>query len=646
MFRLSLSTFKDRWQLFLGAVATLAFGVALVEASFMMVAAAIGPDTSGTTPRQAVKIDQTFEALASLMSMSASIAALLTVFIVASTFAFSIAQRRRDLALMRLVGASRRQVQRLLLGESVILGLLGAALGVPLGYAFTHVQYRLADHAGFIPPEFTLTWAWWPVLTGAGTGLVVALVGVYAASRRAAKVNPMEALRDTMPVAKVMTVPRWLGSIVTLALAAVAFSFTIRLDPVIGLAVAMGIIIFASIALSLLSPIVVPAFARLSGIVLRPFTLGDLTQANVRHSVRRTASTAAPVIVLIGLMVGLISVMGAIDEASVVQRRATITGDAVVSTTGARAAQVASLPGVRLASPEVSVPALAEIPYLDSGEPSTDKVVDGIVAVDPHAYAELHDVTMRQGAITDLGDGGIIVTESPVDGYRVTLGDRVTVTIGDHVSHPRIVATLPEMLSPGQQDLLPMSSVPAGTLASSRAEVLVDLEPGTSISQFSTTVGKAHLGTVMSVDASVRDFADQQNKANVNILKVLLGLSGLYAAMGVVNTVVMAGSERKREFAALRLAGMTRRQVMRIALLESLIVGSIGLALGGLVVAGAVYAVSLMTANALGVAVVSIPWPLVAAIAVGSLVVVGLTTSATTYAATRRSPMQLTAARE
>jgi putative ABC transport system permease protein len=228
----------------------------------------------------------------------------------------------------------------------------------------------------------------------------------------------------------------------------------------------------------------------------------------------------------------------------------------------------------------------------------------------------------------------------------VTLGNTVTVTIGDHVSHPKIVATLPEMLSPGQQDLLPMSSVPATTLASAPAEVLVDLKPGTSIKQFSATVDKAHLGTVMSVDASVREFAAEQNKANVNLLTVLLALSGLYAAMGVINTVVMAGSERKREFASLRLTGMTRRQVRRTALLESLIVGSIGLALGGLVVAAAVYAVALMTDHALGVAVVSVPWPLVAAIAVGSLVVVALTTLATTRAATRGSPMQVTAARE
>jgi putative ABC transport system permease protein len=269
-----------------------------------------------------------------------------------------------------------------------------------------------------------------------------------------------------------------------------------------------------------------------------------------------------------------------------------------------------------------------------------------VVAVDPRAYAELHDITMRQGAITDLGPGGIIVTESPADGYRVTLGNTVTVTIGEQVSRPRIVATLPEMLSPGQQDLLPLSSVPATTLASSPAEVLVDLEPGTTIRQFSTTVEKDHLGSVTSVDTSVREFAAEQNKANVNILTVLLGLSGLYAAMGVINTVVMAGSERKREFASLRLAGMTRRQVRRTALLESLIVGGIGLALGGLVVAGAVYAVALMTDHALGVAVVSIPWPLVAAIAVGSLLVVGLTTLATTYAALRPPPVHLTAARE
>ena len=102
--------------------------------------------------------------------------------------------------------------------------------------------------------------------------------------------------------------------------------------------------------------------------------------------------------------------------------------------------------------------------------------------------------------------------------------------------------------------------------------------------------------------------------------------------MGVINTVVMAGSERKREFASLRLTGMTRRQVKRTALLDD----HPAVALDDV----------LMTDHALGVAVVSIPWPLVTAIALGSLVVVALTALATTHAATRRSPMQLTAACE
>ena len=150
--------------------------------------------------------------------MTLGFAAFLAVFIVSSTFAFTVAQRRRDLALLRLVGGSRRQVRRLLLGEAVLLGALGAALGVPAGLGVMAIQAgMLLRRSGSYRRGSPGEWRAWILGVSAGTGVVLAVSGVLVAARRAAQVRPLEALRDTGESARVMTAGRWIAGLLFLA---------------------------------------------------------------------------------------------------------------------------------------------------------------------------------------------------------------------------------------------------------------------------------------------------------------------------------------------------------------------------------------------------------------------------------------------
>ena len=211
MLRLSWSTFTERWPLFIGAALTVCLGVALVQSSLLvLISAATLHVPAGLSASDATRFTEGASVAVTVSALTLGFSAFLAVFIVSSTFAFTVAQRRRDLALLRLTGGDRGQLHRLLLGEAVLLGLAGTAVGVPAGLATMSFQARLLSALGFVPAGFTAKWRTWILGVSVGVGLGVALAGVLVAARRAAQVRPLEALRDTGEAARVMTAGRWM----------------------------------------------------------------------------------------------------------------------------------------------------------------------------------------------------------------------------------------------------------------------------------------------------------------------------------------------------------------------------------------------------------------------------------------------------
>src|SRR5699024_3857350 len=139
-----------------------------------------------------------------------------------------------------------------------------------------------------------------------GIGLVVALAGVLVASRRAGRVRPLAALRGTGDDARVMTGSRWFFGLLFLGIAVALLIIAQSIDPGGAMPVMLLVTLAAAVGLSSLSPLVVPVFGHVLGLFLRDRPTGLLAAANLRDGVRRSASTAAPLIVLVGLLVGLL----------------------------------------------------------------------------------------------------------------------------------------------------------------------------------------------------------------------------------------------------------------------------------------------------------------------------------------------------
>ena len=141
MLRLSVGAVRTRWQLFAGAVVAVALGVGLVQSGLQMLAATDRPVLpAGLSAYDRARVREGYVGAATLLGMSVMLAVFLTVFIVSTTFGFTVAQRRRELGLLRLVGAQRGYLCLMLLTEAGLLGLIGSAVGVPLGLLGTWAQ--------------------------------------------------------------------------------------------------------------------------------------------------------------------------------------------------------------------------------------------------------------------------------------------------------------------------------------------------------------------------------------------------------------------------------------------------------------------------------------------------------------------------
>jgi putative ABC transport system permease protein len=213
----------------------------------------------------------------------------------------------------------------------------------------------------------------------------------------------------------------------------------------------------------------------------------------------------------------------------------------------------------------------------------------------------------------------------------------VTARIGDRRVRLRVVAVMPEVLENGADAfLVPRELIPEDLAARSPAETVVRAAPGEDAGAVADRIRAAGLGTVRTVPEWADARVAAQTRGNMAIMAVLMGMSGLYAALAMVNALVMAGAERRAEFAVARLTGLSRGQVVLAALVESCAVTTIGLLLGALVAAAALS----------GMQIIAVPWIPLALLSAGAYLVAGTTTVLTTLSATSPPPITLTTIRE
>ncbi|MFF0265434.1 ABC transporter permease [Kribbella sp. NPDC004536] len=603
MLRLSVGALRTRWQLFAGAVVAVALGVGLVQSGLQLLAATDRPVVpSGLSAYQRAQVREGYVGAATLLGMSVMLAAFLSVFIVSTTFGFITVQRRREFGLLRLVGAQRWYLCLMVVTEAGLLGVIGSVLGVLVGLLATVAQSRLLVQLKMLPPWFDAPWdqgaMWAAMIIGVGT----ALAGALTAAWRASRVNALEAIVEGRAARRAMTPWRWFWGLSaaagTLLLVIVAQAAR---DLVAGLMIGLVVMISGSVALSQLSPVVVPFVGRIPAVVVRGNLIADLARAGVLHAVRRSAATAAPLIVLVGLVVGMWGTFGSLAKAVGVEQERLVTADVVVDHA------VGNGPGIAVSSVQTVVPIA-----VTRGRKT---VYSEAVGIDPVAYQQTHKLRPRKGSLDRLTGNTIAIGPGmAAEGYK--LGSTLKVALGNRKVEVRVVAIMPETLDVSENFFVPRALLPAG----GRTESLVKLAPGGSLEGQSVKQWAAARG-------------EAQQRSNADLFAALMGLAGIFTAVAVVNAVVMSTADRRQEFTLSRLAGLTRAQVVTVAVVESGTVVVVGVLLGALVAGAALAGVA---AGPYGLAAVAIPWRLLGLIFGAALIVVGGAAAITAARATSR----------
>ncbi|MEU8887778.1 ABC transporter permease [Streptomyces sp. NPDC048442] len=541
-----------------------------------------------------------------VLTAMAALSGFVTVFVVASTFAFSVSQRRREFGLLRTVGATPKQLRRMLYGEGLAVGAVGAAAGVLLGTVLAPLLGDVLVDAGFQPEGFTVRIQLWVTAASFAVGVGVALAGVRSAARRAARTAPLEALReaavDDLPLSRARL---WAGLACTAAGGAAAVA-TAAGDPTdmvtFALLTAVGLIT----GLALLTPAVVPPLVRL---VTRPLTgrggaVALLVREGMLTAVRRTASTVAPVLATIGFVVLITGNTQTsahsyrTEEAVSVRAEAAVVPDRTPGLTDAAAARVE---GVSILPTTLH----------------TTRTPIAAAGVEPAEFASVQTrLTVLSGSLDALrAPGTIAVGESVRRAWGTAPG--VGVTFEDGRSETlRVVAVLSDRSTP-YQALLSRSAVRAHD-PSALTEVVYRTGPKRGEVTGSQEISlAAHAGS-----------AEAEEDRLVWVFTLLLVvMSAGYTGIAVANTLLMATADRLADFRVLRLSGATPRQVLWTVAGETTFVVALGTLLGGLVALPSLLGIRAGLSGVLGIPVdLVIPWTPVLA-AVGGCLLLALAAS-------------------
>ena len=635
MLAMAVHTFRERWTLFVGTLLCVTLGVALVESSVLLLQAAkrLEAATQHSTAASDVEV---------FMGITLMVSAFLSVFIIGSTFAFTVNERRRDLALLRLSGATRRQVRLLLAGESVVVGMVASAVGVVLGLVLVPVQLALLRRIGMTTDLLDVRLSSVAVAVAVGSGIGLSLLGVSVASRRAARVRPLDALRDIDDAAKVMTWGRWTWGLLSAAVTVLGFVLAqASSDPLVAILVAVNLIFSASIALQQLSPLAVPLVARLGVAIARRGVEGELAYANLIDGRRRAATTAGPLITLIGIVIGLYGAILSQSAAQVRDLEITTSADLVVMISGTDTAGIAAVDGVEAVAPLTKITGLASYP--GSGEEHAKRV--DLVVTDPAAYRVVMKPRLREGTLATFHDDTLIANGDSDGPIPANLAE-LRVRTGYRWVTLNVTARTATSLADYSAAILPLDQVDPAVVAGAPTQAMVAVEPGTdptAVRRSLITAGYHNTTTTAAWAAG-----DQAKQADLN-RSLTLGLAGLgafYALIAVINAVALAAAARTREFAVAQVSGMTRTQVIRTSVVEALGVGVIGVALGCLAALTCLLSMRRGFDLVLGEPVVVVPWVALGGLAFVSLAAVTVTAGAGTWLATRTPPIALAATRE
>jgi putative ABC transport system permease protein len=523
------------------------------------------------------------------------IALFVGAFVIVNSLSITIAQRTRELATLRTLGASRRQVRTSVVVEALVMGALASVVGLFLGLALASGLFALFEAVGFTLPNNGLLFETRTIVVSLALGIVVTLIASFFPALRATRVPPIAAVREGSEVppgrfARFRTPVAALLTAVGFALLVLGL-FSHGTSTVLILLIVGTLLVFVGVAM--LSAPFIPV---LSGVLGWPATriggaAGALARDNARRNPQRTASTAA------ALMIGLALVtLVATLAAGITQTFRGAVNDIFTSDYAITAQNNYSPIPISIGEAAAGAPGVTAVGSVRTGETKVFGKTTYSTAVTPQTK-DVVTLVWKDGSqdvLTSLGEDGAFVDDGYADDHHLSVGSPLPVTFvtgntrtfevkgifdpptgGSPFGSVTISAAAWDAENPQPKDLFTFLKVAGGESDANQA-----------------AIEKTLAGYPNAKVQTREQFIDNQISglnSVLNILYVLLALSIIVSLFGIVNTLVLTVFERTREIGMLRAIGLTRRQTRRMIRHESIITALIGAFVGivlGLILAG------------------------------------------------------------
>lgn len=510
----------------------------------------------------------------------AGISLFVGAFLIFNTFSMLVAQRTRELALMRALGASRRQITRSVLLESVVVGLVSSLAGFVLGIGVAYGLRALLGLLGIELPagETIIRLRTFVVCLVVGVG-ITALAAIIPA-RRAAKVAPVQAMRESGPAEDRSLLRRAVigGAVLVVGAGALVVGLgdtglsegSLQL---VGLGAAL-----CFIGVTTLSPLVArPAAGLLGAPFAKLGTPGRLGRGNAMRSPRRTSATAAAL--MIGLaLVAMVSTLGQSVKKSVQATVSSSLGADYVLTGGF----MPFSPGV--AEAVEGTPGLAAIAPVRAGRAKVGRAgISQVQGIEPSALQQILKLTVIDGDLRDLAKGGLAVSAREADDFGIKVGETVPVTWARTGEHPLPIVAVYKVNEFAGGYLVSAATFDKNVTSKELVFVAIKADPGTPPVRSRAALEKA-LVDYPNIDIQDQaEFVAEQGKGIDTLLNAVTGLlvlSVLIAVLGIINTLALSVVERTRELGLLRAVGLQRRQLRRMIRAESVVIAVYGALLG------------------------------------------------------------------
>ncbi|HMK12353.1 MAG TPA: FtsX-like permease family protein [Acidimicrobiales bacterium] len=513
----------------------------------------------------------------------AGVAVFVGMFIIYNTFSILVAQRGRELALLRAIGASRRQVLGSVLVEGVVVGLIASLVGLGLGVLVAMGLTALLSALGIDLPSGSLVLLPRTVVASLVVGVGITVASALLPARRASRIPPVAAMREVAIDTSASSRKRVVIGLVALAIGALLLAGGLARGGGKG-AIQVGLsalVVFVSA--TILGPVIAKPVSRLVGAPLPRLRgmSGTLARENAVRNPRRTSSTAAALMIGVGIVVFIL-----VLAASLKQSISDITGsqlkaDYIVNTTGGFTNSVGFSPDV--ATQISTLPEVQSVSGMRFGAMQVDGSTKFVFAVDPTTIEDVFDFVNVTGSIEDLSKINTIAVDKKVaekNGW--TIGSTIDVTFASETAPMQIVALIDGAKAFSNWGM----GIPTYELHFADqfdSQVFVKLKPGADAAAFeqgANDILKSYPTAELQTPEEFKNSVASQINQLVSVIYALLFLAIIIALLGIANTLALSIYERRHEIGLLRAVGMTRRQVRSSVRWESVIIALFGTALG------------------------------------------------------------------